>query len=191
MKKQAIFTLSLITLFFASAYIMANYGMSTEENSSVNVIEVSNENKVQNEVAISANAEEEKTTPNTKLVLKKYYADCGHQITSSAEIPNEMVNLTRAELELKYPTWNLEEFTKDEIVLSRETDSFCGEHYLIAYENGKVVIYSLDEENNKTLIEDTEIAYNCLPETDKIILNNGIYVYGKDELNKIKEDFES
>ena len=93
MKKQAIFILSLITLFFASAYIMANYGFNPEQNNNKNMVEVSQENKTQNEIAISANAEDEKTTPNTKLILKKYYADCGHLITSSAEIPKEMVNL--------------------------------------------------------------------------------------------------
>ncbi len=190
MKKQAIFIVALITLFFASAYIMANYGIKQEENSHVNVIEVSKKDTISNET-INVNTQEEKTTPNTTLTLKKYYADCGHWITTSAKIPSEMVNFTQSELISKYPTWNLEKFSKEEIILTRETDSFCGEHYLVTCENGKIVIYSLDEEGNKTLLENTEIAYDYLPETDKIILNNGIYVYGKDELNKIKEDFES
>lgn len=190
MKKQAIFIVALITLFFASAYIIANYGMKPEGNKETNVIETSKKNTIFNET-VSVNAEEEKTTPNTTLTLKKYYADCGHWITTSAKIPSEMVNLTESELISKYPTWNLEKFSKEEIILTGETDSFCGEHYLVTYENGKVVIYSLDEEENRTLMESTEIAYDYLPETDKIILNNGIYVYGKDELNKIKEDFES
>ena len=115
----------------------------------------------------------------------------GHWGMEEAKIPEKMVNLTKIELEEKYPSWKLEEFSKEEVVFSRETDSFCGEHYLLIAENGEILLYSLDEEDNKTLIENTDIVYDYLPETDKILLNNGMYIYGKDNLNKIKEDFES
>ena len=76
MKKQAIFILVLITLFFTSAYIMANYGTQAEEEAKTNISETESRNKIENENVISVNAEEERTTPNTKFVLKKYYADC-------------------------------------------------------------------------------------------------------------------
>ena len=140
---------------------------------------------------IKVTAEELKTTPKTILVLKKHYNECGHILADKAEIPPEMVNLTKEELEGKYASWKLENFTKDEVTFSKNVDSFCGEHYLVIEEEGEVLVYALDETGNKVLQSTTEIAYEYLPETDKIILKNGIYVYGVDELNKIREDYES
>ena len=149
------------------------------------------ENIVKEENVIKTDVDEIKVTPNTLLILKRSYKDCGHTIVNSAEIPEEMVNLTESEIEKGYPNWNIEKFTKEEVILGKELDSFCGEHYLLIEEEGRVLIYSLDEAGNKTLKENTDIAFEYLPETDKIILQNGIYVYGVDELSKIKEDFES
>ena len=52
----------------------------------------------------------------------------------------------------------------------------------IIIESGFEVEYLPGEEENLKELK---------KETDKIILKNGIYVYGKEELNKIREDFES
>ena len=106
-------------------------------------------------------------------------------------MPGEMVNLIKDELAAKYPGWKVEEFSKEEVLLSKELDSFCGEHYLLIEEEGAVVLYRLDEGDNRNLIETTDIAFEYLPETDKVILKNGIFIYGKEELGKIREDFES
>ena len=38
--------------------------------------ENSYKNEVSNEAVLSTNAEEIKVTPNTELILKKYYKDC-------------------------------------------------------------------------------------------------------------------
>lgn len=191
MNKQAIFILGILTLFFGAAYATTKIGAKPENNiATENVMNVNQENTIKTE-ALSASSEEIKVTPNTLLILKKYYTDCGHTIVSSAEIPEEMVNLKEDELKAAYPNWKVEKFTKEEVILGRDLESFCGEHYLVIEEEGKVRVYSLNEDNNRTLKEETEIVFDYLPETDKIILRNGIYVYGTEELTKIKEDFES
>lgn len=149
------------------------------------------ENIVEEEKIVETTGDDIKVTPNTLLILKRVYTDCGHTIINSAEIPEEMVNLNKQEVEKGYPNWEIEKFEKEEVILSKELNSFCGEHYLIIEEEGRVLIYSLDEAGNRTLKENTDIACEYLPETDKIILQNGIYVYGAEELSRIKEDFES
>lgn len=195
MNKQAIFILGIITLFFGTAYATMKFGevAMPEENTQVNetIISVNESENLTLENVVTISAEETKITPNTILTLKKYYKDCGHTIKDSAEVPDEMVNLTEEEVKEKYPSWQLDEFSKDEVVLTRELESFCGEHYLLKEEEGKVLIYTIDEAGNQELLETTDIAFEYIPETDKIILTNGIYVYGKEELNKIREDFES
>ena len=193
MNKRAIFILLIIVLFFASAYLTTKIGMTKEENIIADKVEVQTNEQVEmpKEETISTSANEVKTTPNTNLIIKKYYTDCGHTIADSAEIPGEMVNLNKEEFSAHYSGWDIEQFSKDEVVISKNMESFCGEHYLLIAEDGKVVLYSLDEAENRTLMETTEIVYEYLPETDKIILANGIFIYGNEELHKIREDFES
>ena len=194
MNKRAIFILGIIVMFFGAAYITTKIEPQKGENIVADNIEVkeSAEQKTEEEVpTVSAAVDEVKVTPNTLLILKKHYKDCDHTIISSAEIPEEMVNMTEEELKEAYSSWEIEKFTKEEVILLRESDSFCGEHYLVTEEEGAVVIYTLDEKGEKSEKEVSDIAYEYLPETDKVILSNGIYVYGKEELNKIREDFES
>ncbi len=195
MNKKAIFIIGIILLFFGAAFAgralrkMNSESMIADE---IKFKEDGQESKTEEDNDfIDASTEEEKTTPNTEFVLKKYYSDCEHITQDESEIPEEMVNLTENELKENYKEWKVEEFSKDKVVLSKEVLGFCGEHYLLIEEEGKVKIYSLDAEGNKTLEEETEIAVEYLPETDKIILKNGIYIYGEEELNKIREDYES
>lgn len=190
MNKRAIFIFGLIVLFFCTAYYTVKMQTIAEKSNiagnEYNLLAEKNNAKTE---AIATNAGKEKTTPNTELILKKIYTDCGHTISDSAEIPTEMVNLTEDEIKEKYNTWVLEEFTKDRVVLSKQVDSFCGEHYLVIEENEKINVYKLDEEENRSLQEQVDVEFQYLPETDKILLKNGIYVNGNEELNKIKEDY--
>lgn len=193
MNKRAILILGIVTLFFGTVYAITKMTGNKEENILADEVVLSKNEEVkevEKETINTSVQEEEKTTPNTVLVLKKNYTDCGHTISNTAEIPSEMVNLTKEELSKRYANWKIENFSKDEVVLSKDLASFCGEHYIVIEEEGIVSVYMLDEQNNRTLVETTDIAFEYLPETDKIILKNGIYVYGKEEVNKIKEDFE-
>ncbi len=194
MSRRALFILMLITLFFGTAYITTKFGLKNDANIVADESFQSSKNEMldeNNEKVLSTSASEVTTTPNTILILKRYYSDCGHTILEKSQIASNMVNLTSEELQEEYSNWKLEKFSDDEVVFSKELESFCGEHYLLTEEEGKILIYSLDEDDNKTLKEETDIAYEYLPETDKILLRSGIYVYGNEELNKIKEDFES
>ena len=174
MNKRAIFILGLIVLFFGTAYAVTKMGNKGEDNIVADEVAIVKEEESVplNQETVSTSIEEVKATPNTILILKKLYTDCGHTITDTAEIPDEMVNLTEKELAEKYSSWTMEKFSKEEIILSKELDSFCGEHYLLIEEEGKVQVYILDESGNRNLKETTEIAFEYLPETDKVILQN-------------------
>ena len=189
MKKRAIFIFILIfTLFFVIGYSIQN---SIEQRSTNdNTIREKNENTIIKEETIEVNSKEEKTTPNTIMVLKKKYSTCGHVISSRASIPEEMVNLTKESVSEKYSEWEIEEFTTNQIVLMKAVDGFCNEHYLLIEEDESINLYILNEMGEKKLKKTIDIVIEYLPETDKITLKNGIMIYGKDNLNKILEDYE-
>ena len=144
---------------------------------------------MQNEL-IATTVEEEKISPNAFLTKKITYTGCGHTTSQYSEIPEEMVNLTKTGLQEKYPEWTVEKFSDTEIILSKEEAGECGEHFVIRDEEGVIVIYEILENGTEKEYEKTDISTEYITETDKINLQNGVYINGKQELNQFIEDFE-
>ncbi len=136
------------------------------------------------------NSEEEKTSPNCSLEIKTYFKDCQHITRQYSNLPEDLVNLTKEEIQKKYPDYMIQSFSSNEIVLYKQSEGSCGEHYLVKSENGVVSIYKVLENGNLEKIENTEISTEYLPETDRMNMEKGIEVNGKQSLNQLLEDFE-
>lgn len=139
---------------------------------------------------LETNSDEEKISPNCSFTLKQYYEKCGHTTRQYSNIPEELVNKTREQLHEDYPDWEIETFASNEIVLSKKMEGECGEHYVVRDTEGKVTIYQVTESGQEIEFEQTEISTEYLTETDKINMENGMRVNGKEELNQLIEDFE-
>lgn len=139
---------------------------------------------------VTTSSEEEKSSPNCVITLKIYYNKCEHLLESKQTIEEAEVNLTEEELQERFSDWEIQKFTSTEIVLYKEVDEFCNEHYLLKEEDGYITIYKLDENENETLYEKTEIPTEYLPEEDLEKIQNGMKIYTEKELNKTLEDFE-
>ncbi len=136
------------------------------------------------------NSNEEKTSPNCSLTMKRYYNECGHSIEEYSNLNKELVNKTKDEIQKVYSAWTIDKFSNNEIVISRSFESQCGEHYVVRDKNGKVVIYLLSGDGTESELQETQIATEFLTENDKIELKNGIRANGKQELNQVIENFE-
>lgn len=146
------------------------------------------ENSEELEVVIS---QEEKISPNCKMIMKKTYKLCNHTIDEYVDVPQSLVNKTQKDLEKEYPYWKIEKFSSEEIIISKEFESYCGQNFKLKNENGKIVIYKIDEENGEEeLYEKTDISTQYLSETDRNKLQSGIAIIGIENLNKSIEDFE-
>ena len=66
----------------------------------------------------------------------------------------------------------------------------CGEHYIVRDRGGQVVIYNVQKDGTETEYEVTGITTQYLTDTDKINMEKGIEVNGKQNLNQLIEDFE-
>lgn len=135
---------------------------------------------------------EDKISSNSVLILKKYYKECGHTINEYVEMLPELVNLTEEELSDKFQDWKLINFSTREVILLKKFEGTCGEHFTLKEENGNVIIYKILADGTKQVYERTSISTEFLPETDLIEMKSedGIQVYGIEELNKVLEDFE-
>lgn len=142
------------------------------------------------EEEIETNSQEEKISPNCLVILKKYYEECNHTINEYVDIPQDLVNGTEEDLKNEYPYWQIDKYSSNEIVLYKEFNSNCGQHFILKEDDGKITVYKINENNEEEIYENTEISVEYLSETDKSKISEGIKVNGIEELNQLLEDFE-
>lgn len=139
---------------------------------------------------LEANSEEEKISPNCSFTIKTYYEDCKHTTSEYLELPEDLVNNTKEDIQEKYEDYKIEKFASNEIVLYKEVKGECGEHYIVRDKDGQVVVYNIQSDGTEKEYEVTGITTEYLTDTDKINMQNGIKVNGKQALNQLIEDFE-
>lgn len=200
MNKKVIIVFMLVGMFivsiFTGIYIYRIFSQKESKVAKVNEIynnRILEENnkvyEIDNKI-VNANSKEEKITPNTKLVLRKYYEECGHSINEYVEMPSELINMTKEELQEQYKDWNINSFSEKEVILIKIVKDFCNEHFILKDLDGYVAIYKIDKNGKETLKEKTTISTKYLTETDKEHLKNEIKIFGIENLNKYIEDFE-
>ena len=184
-----IFLFSAVLGYFLTKFYPTWFGKSENfivENSQGETKNLGNSDKI---ILQTANFEE-KLLPTATLILERNYEDCKHTIATESELPTEMINMTKSEIEENYPNWSIKDFSKDELVLYKIEPGLCGKHFVINSDDGVVTVYRLDENYNKVLYEKTDIYTEYLPEEDLDRLKQGIYVYSISELNSELENFE-
>ena len=147
--------------------------------------------KTAEELLESTSGSEDKINPSTKLIEKRYYNDCNHIVQKNVDITEEMVNKNKEEFQIEYIGWEIQKFTSKEVVVYKEFQDFCNEHYLLKDVDGYINVYKLDKYGQeKELVNKTEIETAYLSELDLENLQKGIVVYSRTELSKKLEDFE-
>lgn len=169
-------------IFIFSIVIGLYYSIKWKNN-------ISKEN-MSNEVIQETGYQEVKLDYDSNLYIKKYYSKCGHISIVSAEMPVELINMSRDEIEETFPNWKVEEFSKNEVILAKRIDEFCEEHYVVKMDDNFINVYHQKKPNDLEFYKTTNISTEYLEEDDRKKLENGIYIYGKNSLNSTIEDFE-
>ena len=139
---------------------------------------------------INASVQEIKISPNAVLLIKKHYKECGHITKEYVKIPDDLVNKTKEEVQESYKDWEIEHLSEKDVIIIRDFEGICNEHYLIKEKEGNIAIYYLDLADKENLLEITNISTEYLPEEDLEALRQGIRVNGREELNAMIEDYE-
>lgn len=187
-----------VIIFLISVFIGFMFGKMMKNTNNIANQNIISENKIitsefdtaKDMNILETSFEEEKITANTNLILRKYYLDCNHIISKEVELPEELINQTEDEIKENYSDWEIEEFSNNQVTLSKKIYGLCGEHFIIKSGDDFIEVYSLDEEYDKKLYETTNISVEYLAEEDLEKLEEGIYVYGTQELNATLESFE-
>lgn len=135
--------------------------------------------------------------PKTIVEYKTYFTECGHEILETTEPNKNMINMTEEDLKAyiknNNPTWKLEEFSHERVLITIEKEQLCQNHYVIGEKDGKIAVFSIDEKGEKVL----EQIYNDAPisllkEIDYEKLKKGIIIdKNEDDLLNILEDYIS
>lgn len=139
---------------------------------------------------ITTNSKEERISPNAFITFKETYKECGHTTSEFVEVPEEFVNLSKEELQERYGEWKIEKFTDTDIILSKEVEGSCNEHFLVKDVDGIVTVFKVLDNGTEEEYQVTDIATEYLTDTDKIEMEKGIKVNGKQNLNQLIEDYE-
>lgn len=185
--------LAIVIGFFVGVHL---YNAEVNEEEMENDIEkIQNNNLITNNtvnnIEIETSAIEEKVSIDTEVIEEVYYAECDHLVKNKRSNIKNIINMTKEELAKKYPDWQLKEFSKDKVILYKEEQNYCGEHFLVKDVDGFVTVYNMDNQDKiKERIKITDIETAYLPQTDQESLKEGIKIYSEQKLNKLIEDFE-
>lgn len=189
----ALLILAIVIGFFVGVYL---YNAEANEEQMENDIEkVDSINSVSTNTVekkeIATSMIEEKISVNTQVIEEVYYIRCDHILKDTKKDIKSLINMTKEALAQKYPDWDIKEFSTEKVVLYKEEQNYCNQHYILKDVNGFITIYNMDElDNIKERIEITEIETKYLPEKDRGDLKQGIKVYSLENLNKLIEDYE-
>ena len=151
-------------------------------------------NKIENTIKtkeIQTSTQNEKISVNTKIIEQIYYNKCDHIIETELKDKKQYINMTKEMLTKKFPTWAIKKFNNDEVILYKEEEDFCNEHFLVKDVDGYITVYTLNSNGEiLEILKTTDISTNCLAEADKSNFEKGVTIYTKQNLNKLIEDFE-
>lgn len=198
-EKKTIIFLAIVILIIVSAIVII-YNMSKEENmnradiTEKNDIEEANYNEIDENLIgnyiVTTNSDEEKISPNAKIVFYKKYTGCNHTIKEKNVIESTLVNLNEDEIRRVYKDWDIISFSKDLVELYKEVPGQCEQHYIVKENDGKIAVYKITTEGENIKMKDTDISIEYLPEIDKEELKTGVKIDGDEELNLYLENFE-
>lgn len=198
MNKVILILVSIIIIIVSIITAVVIYNGEDEEQAKVSIknIEENTTNTLNNSInsdnqnVIETNVKEVRISPNAFITFKETYEGCGHTKVDFAEVPEDFVNLSKEELKDKYSDWNIEKFTDTDIILSKDFEGSCDEHFIVKDVDGIVTAFKIKEDGTEEEYEITDIATEYLTDTDKIEMKNGIRVNGKQNLNQLIEDYE-
>ena len=138
---------------------------------------------------VETNSSDIRLSPNCSITFKRHYTGCEHTTNEYTNIPEELVNMDKETVQEKYADWNITKFETNEVIMEKNLEGECGEHYILRDIDNTIIVFKV-ENGVEQEYERTSISTEYLPETDKITFRDGLKVNGKEKLSQVLEDYE-
>ncbi len=153
-----------------------------------NIVQQIKEEQIQTtEVVVDMN----RITSSTKLVYEYYYEGDGQVRREEETAPYFLIDMTRQDIEEKYPDWQLQSFSKSEVVMRKNIPGKMEERYIIREYDGYVAVFYEQPKDGVILKEITDTPISSLTEEEQNKLKIGITILGEEALMNALEDYES
>lgn len=150
---------------------------------------------VNDDVVSVDTVKEPKIMSSTRIEYQNYYTlDDKLEIEKEVEPPYYMINLTREQIEEFYPEYQLISFSPEKVILRTIIEDRSDKYYIVKRHNTNIgVFHDYRDEENDVDIEDylrdtIDIQVNNLVWEEQEKLNEGIIVYGEEELSEILKE---
>ncbi|KPU28001.1 hypothetical protein TR13x_01240 [Caloranaerobacter sp. TR13] len=191
------FAFSLLLISFIYGYNVGNKKAIkkpqkelTIKGTENNIVDYKDDSNVE-----SVEKEEKIIGPNTVIEYINYYKKCNDTLTQIVEPEKAIINLNEEDykkyLETDHPNWQLLSFSNEKVIVKRELDRYCPNHYIISVKDNKIAIFKFNDMGEKVLVEIINKSVSTLKEIDQKRLKKGIVVDSEEEIGDIIENFIS
>ena len=128
--------------------------------------------------------------PHTRVVYEYNYPEHGVVERILEEPSFFILGMTQDEVSDVFMNWEVASFSADEVVLRRDLMVDQARQFTISSYEGFVAVFYIDE-HSRSIVELTTKPISALAPEEQARLNEGIEVFGSDELFRALEDFSS
>lgn len=190
-----LFTAASIVCLCAIGAFLYFGGAADIRNNAIQTAEAANNTKEEAETTDTNNEDYTEVSANdglkeTAVFTYEFYNEITDSTDSlQGECPVELVGMTMADVKAYYSDWQVLSFSPNNVLLRKVIGVNDDERYVVsAYDDCVAVFYENTEDGIYML---TDIPVSGLDHDKQVMLNDGIYVEGKDRLRRILEDYSS
>lgn len=118
-----------------------------------------------------------------------YNEELGTTEVIKGNCPFELIGKNLSDVKDYYSDWQVENFTDDKVVLRKNVGGVNDNRYILGEYNGCVAVFY--ENSEEGIYMTTDIPLTALESNTRNRLKEGIYVEGKERLNRLLEDYTS
>lgn len=174
-----------VLLSFALTFLVF-HGHKVGKEKYLTQIEGSKEKEKQPEAAINE---------NTEIITKVIYEQSGQEEVTKIKPTNDMIGLTKKDLEQVYNGWIIDEFSPSKVHLTlrvaKQAEGSGIPKYYLGIKDGFVAVYKQPPGSKPVLKQLTKIPVKSLPLQEAKDLEKGIQVKSEEELLEILEGLSS
>ncbi|NLJ41216.1 MAG: hypothetical protein GX352_06380 [Clostridiales bacterium] len=193
-KKNLFFVITLIVIMILSGYTVGRFvGKNNIKDNAGNLgyRTISAEDSADREVG-GRDIPFITITPDTRLIFEKEYLRCGDSRVEERRAEPYEIGLSRQEMTLRFPEWYIKEYSMEKVVLVKEIDDYCSNHFILKERDGRVVVYMPSEyEDEYRSITETGIIIGVLPSDMQEDIHKGLVLDSLEDIETFIENFDS
>ncbi len=165
-----------------SGIVEKNTAVNTDENNAVVLDKENTEENVETTVSDGLHK-------NAVFIYEFYNEITDTTDSMKGMCPDELVGKAMTDVKDYYSDWQVIEFSPDSVLLRKIIGLKDEERYVVGVYDGCVAVFYENEEDGIYMTTDIPVA--GLDHDRQVMLNDGIYVEGRDRLGRIIEDYSS